>query len=228
MEILRSYGLASVQLINTEKSSVFFSKNVAEAERRNILENLKGMKEVKQSKYLGLPLVIGRSKSQVFDSIKAKVIDRVADWKEKMLSLAGKEVLLKAVVMALPAYVMSCCRLPRGLCKSIGSEMAKFWWGQKGDNKKIHWLGWGKLSEVKQNGGLGFRELEGFNIALLAKQLWQIITKPSLLVSKVLKAKYFKGTSIWNLKNKYSDSWCWRSLLSARALLERGDRKSVV
>ena len=127
MEVLRKYGNASGQLINTKKSSVFFNKNVQERERLKVLEKLGEMKAVKQSRYLGLPLVIGRSKTQVFDFVKEKVISRISRWRGKMLSMAGKEVLLKSMVMALPAYVMSCCKLPKELCKCIGREMAKFW-----------------------------------------------------------------------------------------------------
>ena len=60
----------------------------------------------------------------------------------------------------------------------------------------MHWIGWEKLSKVKQSGGLGFRDLESFNQAFLAKQLWRILTRPNLLVSKILKARYFKGTLV--------------------------------
>ncbi|XP_027108907.1 uncharacterized protein [Coffea arabica] len=112
MEVLRQYGDASEQLINIEKSSIFFSKNVPTGERLKVLERVRGMKKVKQSRYLGLPL--------------EKVIRRISGWKEKLLSMAGKKMLLKSVVMALPAYVMSCCKLPKELCRGIGKEMAKF------------------------------------------------------------------------------------------------------
>ena len=60
MEVLRKYGAALGQLINTEKSSIFFSKNVPVGERLKVLERVRGMKEVRQSRYLGLPLVIGK------------------------------------------------------------------------------------------------------------------------------------------------------------------------
>lgn len=117
------------------------------------------------------------------------VSGRIADWKEGFLSQAGKEILLKSVVMALPVYAMSCCKLPKEVCK----KMARFWQGQEGDSKRIHWLNWDKLSEPKYNGRLGFRDLMEFNVALLAKQLWRIITGPNLLMSRILKARYFQG-----------------------------------
>ncbi|XP_027152203.1 uncharacterized protein LOC113752281 [Coffea eugenioides] len=187
--ILDVYKQASGQLINVEKSSLFFSRNVSNRQREGVMRELQGIKQVLQSKYLGLPLVIRRSKRQVFDFIRQKTIARLKGWKQKLLSQAGKEVLLKSVIMALPTYVMSCCLLPKVLYKKICSKMAKYWWGQKENEHKVHWLSWGRMTEVKAEGGLGFQELHEFNLALLAKQLWRILTKPNLVVSKIMKAK---------------------------------------
>lgn len=39
---------------------------------------------------------------------------------------------------------------------------------------------------------MGFKEFEGFNLALLSKQLWRITSQPNSLVEKILKEKYFK------------------------------------
>nr|XP_027090235.1 uncharacterized protein LOC113711271 [Coffea arabica] len=50
----------------------------------------------------------------------------MASWKNKMLSNAGKEVLLKAITMALPMYAMSCFKLPGKLCKDISAMMARW------------------------------------------------------------------------------------------------------
>ena len=166
MKVLEDYGRASGQLINKDKSSIFFSKNVKGRKRVEVLKELEGMKEVNQSKYLGLPMVIGRSKRQVFEFIRQKTVKKLGGWKEKLLSQAGKEILLKSVILALPSYVMSCCRLPRTLCKNVCSEMAKFWWGQKENERKLHWIKWERMTDIKAEGGLGFRDLQDFNLAL--------------------------------------------------------------
>lgn len=80
--ILEVYERASGQKINVEKSSIFFSRNVKEVQK-GVLAELQGMRQVLQSTYLGLPLVIGRSKRQVFDFIRQKATARLTGWKEK-------------------------------------------------------------------------------------------------------------------------------------------------
>ena len=83
------------------------------------------------------------------------------------------------------------------------------------------------MTDIKSEGGLGFRDLQDFNMALLGKQLWRIQTRPDLLMSRIMKARYFLGKSIWEAQQRGKDSWCWKSLLSAKGLLEEGIRIRV-
>ncbi|XP_027150096.1 uncharacterized protein LOC113750299 [Coffea eugenioides] len=140
MTILQAYEQASGQLINLEKSSVIFSKNVSITQKQDICGKLCGMEEVKHGRYLGLPMVISRSKEQVFGYIKENINRRLESWKNRFLSQAGKEVMLKLVTMAVPIYAMSCFKLPRKLCKDLSSTMANYWWGEANGKNKMHWI----------------------------------------------------------------------------------------
>ena len=125
-----------------------------------------GVQVVQQyEKYLGLPSFIGRGKKASFDNIKQRVWKNLHGWEGKLLSQAGREVLIRAVAQALPTYTMSCFKLPVGLCHEIEGLIRKFFWGQRGDSRKIHWIKWEDLCKPKTQGGMGFKDLSKFNDA---------------------------------------------------------------
>ena len=97
IDILRLYEAASGQKINTDKSSVFFSANTPEEMKVETLDILRSMQDSRHSKYLGLPSIIGKSKMDVFAVIKERVARKLSGWKEKILSISGREILIKAV-----------------------------------------------------------------------------------------------------------------------------------
>lgn len=70
--------------------------------------------------------------------IKERVWAKLQGWKEQLLSQAGQDVLLKAVVQVIPTFAMSCFNLSV-TCNDIEQLIRKFWWGQRGDQRKIHW-----------------------------------------------------------------------------------------
>ena len=88
--------------------------------------------------YLGLPSLVGRVKKKSFSLIKERIWKKLKDWKEKLLSQAGREILVRAVIQAIPTYTMSCFKLPKGLIKEIEILIRKFWRGYRGEQRKIH------------------------------------------------------------------------------------------
>jgi len=86
---------------------------------------------------------------------------------------------------------MSVFQLPKTLCHEINSMMGKFWWGFKENHSKISWMSWKGLGRKKLAGGMGYRDLDGFNIALLAKQGWRLTKFLDSLVASVFWEKYF-------------------------------------
>ncbi|KAL0454020.1 UNVERIFIED_CONTAM: hypothetical protein Slati_0741200 [Sesamum latifolium] len=103
------------------------------------------------------------------------------DGMKKTLSQTDKVVLIQSVVQAIPSYAMFCFRLPKTLLKEFQSPLANFFW-HDGDNRRIHWIAWDKLCSSKLDLGLDYRNLEAFNLALLAKQLWRILNRPDCLL----------------------------------------------
>jgi hypothetical protein len=172
--------------------------------------------------YIGLPTLIGRSKVSTFNGIKGMIWSRMNGWKEKFLSHSGKEILLKAVLQAIPTYSMSVFQLPKTLCQEINLLMAKFWWGQKENTFKISWLRWNKLGRNRNYGGLGYRDLEAFNLAFLAKQGWCFLQHPETFVSRVYREKYFPGGNFLDSQLGRRPSFAWRSIWNSGSLIKDG------
>ncbi|KAK4392766.1 putative mitochondrial protein [Sesamum angolense] len=221
--ILDMYRLASGQKINLQKSSATFSRNTPPELQHHLADMLGICLENKHEIYLGLPAMAFRSRRALFAALKDRIWRRKHGWHEKILSQAGKVVLIQAVVQAIPSYAMSCFLLPRTLLKEFQSLAANYFW-HDGDRRRIHWLAWDKLCASKLEGGLGFQNLEAFNRALLAKQLWRILSRPDSLVSQVLKAKYFPHTHLFDAHLGTRPSFTWRSIFMALPLLRSGCR----
>lgn len=99
---------------------------------------------------------------------------------------------------------MSCFLLPKGILNKLQGAIAKFWWSTKGNNRGLHWIAWEKICVPLDNGGLAFRDLHNFNLALLAKQLWRLLHHPTSLLARVLKGRYYRHISPMEVKTSNS------------------------
>lgn len=69
---------------------------------------------------------------------------------------------------------------------------------------------------------MGFRDIYGFNLAMLARQAWRMLSNPDSLCAKVLKARYFPRSSILDAAPHPGISYTWRSILKGVSLLKEG------
>ncbi|XP_039170230.1 uncharacterized protein LOC120294289 [Eucalyptus grandis] len=214
--ILNQYCFASGQAINLNKSGIHFSKDCPESLRRNMASMLRVPEITKTGKYLGIPLDWGASKKDMFAWILARVSKKLESWKEKLLSRAGKEILLKSVVQAIPHYAMSIFKIPLSIVRAIERKIANFWWRTKNNSNGLHWRKWDVLKLCKAEGGLGFKDLIAFNTALLSKQAWRISQQLDTLWSQIMKGLYFPNSDFWKAGRGSRPSWGWQSLIAGR------------
>ncbi|GAA0176088.1 hypothetical protein LIER_29144 [Lithospermum erythrorhizon] len=83
------------------------------------------------------------------------------------------------------------------------------------------------IGRSKKEGGMGFRRMETFNLALLTKQAWRLVTEVGNELTSTLKAKYYPETSFWDASLRSNPSYAWRSILQSREILRKGCRWKV-
>jgi len=167
--MLWSYERASGQCVKYEKTDMVSSRGVEHATKREITLALDIREVLSYDKYLGLPTVVGRSKKKPLLFVIHQIERCLVGFIEKLVSWAGREVLIKVVAQAIPSYAMSIFNFPKDLCNAIQATINCFWWGHKPEDQKLHWLESSKLCHRKAEGGIGLRAMEVFNKALLAK-----------------------------------------------------------
>lgn len=101
--------------------------------------------------------------------------------------------------------------------------IAKFWWGAKEGKRKIHWLSWENLSRTKGERGR-VCGISDFNTSLLRKDYWRHLNDGNILLRRVLNGRYYPRSSISKVTSGYNPCYAWRSILSAKDLVERGTR----
>ena len=122
---------------------------------------------------------------------------------------------------------MGCFKLPRGLCEHLNSLIRKFWWGSDSGKRKSCWVAWDKIIQPKYMGGLGFRDIEIFNLALLARQAWRMLIRPESLCFKVLKSVYFPSSDILSAPIGNNPSKTWRAIYDGIEVLKQGLIKRI-
>ena len=132
------------------ESSIFFSPNTSVVAREEICQELHIDTEALSDKYLGLPALVGAKRSDCFKHFVERIRERIGVWMAKLLSMGGKELLLKAVAQSIHVFAMSVFNIPKGVCKDITDLIAQFWWGGDGYKKIMHWYAWWKICIQKK------------------------------------------------------------------------------
>ncbi|CAA7029708.1 unnamed protein product [Microthlaspi erraticum] len=160
-----------------------------------------GIKATRElGKYLGMPILQKKINKDTFGETLGRVSARLAGWKGRCLSFAGRLTLTKSVISSVPVHTMSVISLPKSTLGSLDRVTRSFLWGSTTEKRKPHLLNWKKVCQPKRNGGLGIRSATDMNKALLAKIGWRLLHNVDRLWARVLRHKY-------KVKEAQDQSW---------------------
>jgi hypothetical protein len=223
--VLDNFCSLSGQKINLSKSKVHFSPNVC-PDLRHHLCNILGVSSTPDlGKYLGFPLKLNGRNSRDYSFIVEKLQNKLSSWKAKLLSSAGRIVLVQSVTSSIPAYYMQSTALPSSTCSELDRLNRNFLWGSSSEKKKMHMVGWNKVCRPRNEGGLGLYAAKPRNIALLAKLNWRLFHEKDSLWAKTLLAKYCPhGPLDISDRLKKSGSCIWRGIKMGNDVFNQGIR----
>ena len=82
----------------------------------------------------------------------------------------------------------------------------------------------GRLCDKKGEEGIGFRSLRDFNLGMLGKQGWKVITNPDSLIARVFKARYFQDKDYLTTQLGHNPSFSWKGIWNAHPIISYGVR----
>ncbi|KAM2894429.1 hypothetical protein FF1_009666 [Malus domestica] len=89
------------------------------------------------------------------------------------------------------------------------------------------------IGVYRDAGGLGFKDIQCFNLAFLAKIGWRLIQNPTSLLATVLRDKYFPGKVFKDAGRGRNTSSGWKGIYEGRMVLQHcvrwrvGDEESI-
>lgn len=143
--------------------------------------------------YLGASIGKNITSKSFWDPLISHFKKRLAQWKSDALNFAGKVVLIRSCLDALPNYWMNLYKIPRMVIKELDRIKRTFLWKKSGNDqgsKAIHLLSWDRLCEEKSSGGLGISNIDKRNSAFLSKWCWRFLTDRDKLWWTFIHAKY--------------------------------------
>lgn len=160
---LDQFSAMSGLQVNNSKSQVFLS-NVP-FEIQSFLMNSLGFQLGKLPvKYLGVPMISSRLSISDCMPILEKIKQRIATWTNKLLSFAGRALLIQSVLFHLQVYWSSMFILPKHVVDSIEQLCRNFLWTGNYEKQGVAPVAWQDVCAPRDEGGLGFKQVRELGI----------------------------------------------------------------
>ncbi|GAU51623.1 hypothetical protein TSUD_414500 [Trifolium subterraneum] len=214
--ILRGFELVSGLKINFVKSKMYginVEANFLEAAASFLSCSVDSI----PFKFLGIPVGANPRRQETWQPIIDSLTKRLSSWTGRNLSIGGRVTLINSVLSSIPLYFFSFYKAPRCIVNKLVRIQQNFLWGGGLEDKKLCWIKWEQVCLSKDRGGLGVKDLELFNTALLCKWKWRCLNEKEALWFDLLCYRYGPISSKllrWEaVATSMKDSLWWRDVV---------------
>ncbi|XP_022024386.1 uncharacterized protein LOC110924699 [Helianthus annuus] len=201
------------------KSTGFFC-NVPSHVKNHILSIMPFVEGSLPVKYLGVPLISSGLLYKDCKILVERLDQRISNWKNKLLSFAGRLQLVNSVLSSMHVFWSSVFILPSRIILDLEAKMHNFLWSSDGlFHKGKAKASWKSICVPKYEGGLGIRRIGDVNKALMISHIWSILVKRESLWVEWVHSYRLKGHSFWTCKAVATTCCSWRKLLQLRPLI---------
>ncbi|CAM8935518.1 unnamed protein product [Rhodiola kirilowii] len=215
--VVSKFLLCSGLAINLQKSNLF-TGGMNAAKVAWVEEVLETRVSPLPVRYLGLPLSSRSLSRKDCDILIAKITNRLDCWSSRCLSRAGRRVLVQSVLQAMVFFWARVCILPKTVIRAVNAICARFLWKGNCDKKGGHLVRLADVCKSKGEGGLGLKNMENMNLAMVMSQMWGKKLGRSSLWTDWLEKYWSKGKHWWEEEVKSSSSWVLKRLMQCKEI----------
>ncbi|KAK9921034.1 hypothetical protein M0R45_029564 [Rubus argutus] len=204
MSFMDEYALNSGQVVNKAKSHLFLGKFAAP--RANRIQRILGIQVGSfPFTYLGVPIFVGRPKSEYLLPIADKICCKLSSWKGKQLSQAGRLQLIDSVIQCHLIYSFQVYEWPKALLHKVQRWMRNFFWNGDPLKDGSTLIAWNRCCTPKDQDGLQtLTYYKKSSVWLGLKKLWPLLlSKLQWIIGNGHTVKFWK------------DNWLGEELVKA-------------
>jgi hypothetical protein len=162
-----------------------------------------------------VPLHFTNLRKEDIQPIIDKIIKHIAGWKGRLLSCAGRLILLKACLASVPIYLMSIIKFLKWAITVINSQMSHFLWNNNEDCYKYHLDNWQLVAQKKEVGGFGIPDMRSLNMPLLSSWIFRYGLQSESIWVKIVDHKYNNNSPNIICSDRTAISPFWKGVMWA-------------
>ncbi|VFR01188.1 unnamed protein product, partial [Cuscuta campestris] len=209
-DALKHFSSVSGLHVNAQKSNIYLAGQI-KGNKQHILNLVNFPEGLLPVKYLGLPLTSQRASERDFAPLIETVDDNIRRWNTKTLTIAGRAELIRSVIQGIEGFWLQAFPIHKSVLNRITSICRTFLWGNK-----FYKVASDDICKPKEEGGLGLKNSEVWNQALMAKNLWNIASRKETLWVQGVHSVYLQDRDIWAWIPKHGDSHFFKKLAEVR------------